>query len=233
MQAKKLDVGNGVAWYRCGWNLFKRFAAVWILLGVAFLLIAIACYSIPFLGPLLFVFMLPALSAGFLLGADEVERGDYLDWLTLWAAFRNQLLLGRLLALGGLLLGLMVVASIIALAIVGGSLPGVGLPGGTPAPHFSTSGYLLGFGAVLLVEVAAAMCVFFAVPLVTFGDMGAVDAVRTSFGAAVRNIRPLLLFIIVYVILSFIAAVPFLLGFILLFPITFCSIYCAYREVFR
>lgn len=233
MQAKKLDVREGVAWYRCGWNLFKRYAAVWTLLGVVFLLLTIICFSIPFLGPLAFTFMFPALSAGFLLGADEVQRGGYLDWRTLWAALRNQELLGRVLTLGGLLLGLMIVASIIALAVAGGSLPGIGLPGGTPAPHFSAAGYLLGFGAVLLVEVAATMCVFFAVPLVTFEEMGAVEAVRTSFGAAARNIQPLLLFIIIYVILSFVAAVPFLLGFILLFPITFCAMYCAYREVFR
>lgn len=232
MRAKKLDVGEAIAWYQCGWNLFARFAAVWTLLGVALLLIALVCFAVPFLGPIVFVFVLPVLGAGFLIGADDASRGDYVDWRTLWGAFSSQELLVRLLILGGLLLGLVLVASIIGLALAGGSMPGIGLPG-APASHVADPGHMLGFAVVLLVQVAAVMCMFFAIPLTTFDGMGPVEAILTSFGAATKNIQPLLLFIIIYIILLFIAYAPFLLGLILLFPITFCSMYCAYQRVFK
>lgn len=86
---------------------------------------------------------------------------------------------------------------------------------------------------MLLVQVLIAMCMFFAIPLTAFDKLAPTDAIKTSFQAVASNILPFLLFVIVYIVLAFIASIPFLLGFIVLLPIAFCSIYCAYREVFK
>jgi uncharacterized membrane protein len=68
---------------------------------------------------------------------------------------------------------------------------------------------------------------------VTFDNVAPVEAVKTSFQAAMTNIVPFLLFLIIYVVLMFIASIPFFLGFIVLIPIVFCAMYCAYQGVFK
>jgi uncharacterized membrane protein len=43
---------------------------------------------------------------------------------------------------------------------------------------------------------------------------------------------PLLVFGLVYLVLAVVAAIPFGLGFLILFPVTICALYASYREVF-
>jgi len=236
MQMKKLDVGQGLSWYGCGWNLFKQYAAAWILLGVIFLVITAVCFFIPVLGPLVFVLVLPLLAAGFYIGADNVNRGSALEVGMLFQGFSRTDIRTPLLILGGLFLGLMIAASIIMMLFGMGMMGamGAGVQGGGMAPqHMFTPAIGAGFLVGLVIQILIAMCMFFAVPLVTFDQVQPVEAVKTSFQATVTNILPFLAFVISYVILAFIAALPFFLGLILLFPIAFCAVYCAYRGVFK
>jgi uncharacterized membrane protein len=235
MQANKVDAGQGLAWYGCGWNLFKQYVAVWLLFGIIFLAIMVVCFFIPLLGPLLFMLLFPLLAAGFYIGADNVQRGSALELGMLFQGFTREDIRTPLLILGGLFLGLMVAASIIMMlfgvgmmgSMGGGHQAGMG-PGSFPGPAMG-----LGFIVGIVVQVLIGMCVFFAVPLATFDQVQPVEAVKTSFQAAATNILPFLLFVISYMILAFIASIPFFLGLIVLFPIAFCSIYCAYRGVFK
>lgn len=236
MQTNKLDVGQGLAWYGCGWNLFKQFAAVWILFGVIFLVIMAVCFFIPLLGPLLFMLVFPLLAAGFHIGADNVNRGSALELGMLFQGFTREDIRAPLLILGGLFLGLMIAASLVMMLLgmgmmgsMGPAAHGGGMgPQGFPSPVMG-AGFVVG----LVLQVLIAMCLFFAVPLTTFDQVQPVEAVKSSFLAAATNILPFLVFVISYMILAFIASIPFFLGLILLFPIAFCSVYCAYRGVFK
>lgn len=236
MQTNKLDAGQGLAWYGCGWNLFKQFAAVWVLFGVIFLVIMAVCFFIPLLGPLLFMLLFPLLAAGFYIGADNVNRGSPVELGMLFQGFSREDIRTPLLILGGLFLGLMVIASIImmlfGMGMMGSMGAGVQNAGMAPQNMFTPTmgvGLLVG----LVVQILITMAMFFAVPLTTFDQVPPVEAVKTSFQAAATNILPFLLFVISYMILAFIASIPFFLGLILLFPIAFCAVYCAYRGVFK
>jgi len=239
MQTNKLDVGQGLAWYGCGWNLFKQYAAVWILFGVIFLVLAAVCMFIPLIGPLLFLLVFPLLAAGFYIGADNVQRSSALELGMLFQAFGRDDIRTPLLILGGLLIGLVIAAWVIMMLFgmgmmgtMGGFGQGPGMGAGGPQ-SFVTPAMGAGFVVALLVQILVAMCMFFAVPLVTFDGVQPVEAVKTSFQASLTNILPFLAFVISYMILAFIAAIPFFLGLIVLFPIAFCAIYCAYRGVFK
>lgn len=236
METNKLDAGQGLAWYGCGWNLFRPFVAVWLLYGVIFLAILAVCFFIPLLGPLLFMLVFPLLAAGFYIGADNVNRGSALELGTLFQGFTREDIRSPLLILGGLFLGLMIAAAVIMMLFGAGMMGTMGQggqgPGMGPQAFFSPAmgaGFIVG----LVVQVLIAMCMFFAIPLATFDQVQPVEAVRSSFQAAARNILPFLIFVISYMILAFIASLPMLLGLILLFPVAFCSIYCAYRGVFK
>ncbi|KPV41577.1 hypothetical protein AN478_02765 [Thiohalorhabdus denitrificans] len=98
------------------------------------------------------------------------------------------------------------------------------MPGGPPP-----MGALI---ATLLVMLAVSFALFFAIPLVTFRDLDPVAAMRESFGACLRNLGAVLLFLVLYLILGFVAVLPMGLGFLLLLPVGMAAAYRAYREVF-
>jgi len=236
MQTKKLDTGQGLAWYGCGWNLFKQFAAVWLLMGVLFLIIGVVCFLIPFLGALIFMLIFPVLAAGFFIGADNVNRGSALELGMLFQGFKRDDIRTPLLILGALFIGLMIVQWIIMMLFGFGMMGAIGPGGhgtGMGPQSFFTPVMGLGFVVGLIVQILIAMAMFFAVPLTAFDQVQPVEAIKTSFQAAATNILPFLLFLVVYVILAVIASIPFLLGFIILFPIAFCAAYCAYQGVFK
>ncbi len=55
---------------------------------------------------------------------------------------------------------------------------------------------------------------------------------KTSFTACLRNIVPFLVYGVVIMVLSIVAAKPFGLGFLVLGPVVIASIYTAYRDIF-
>lgn len=236
METNKLEAGQGLAWYGCGWNLFKPFVAVWLLYGAIFLAILAVCFFIPLLGPLLFILAFPMLAAGFYIGADNVNRGSALELGMLFQGFTREDVRSPLLILGGLFLGMMIAAAIIMMLFGAGMMGtmGQGGPGAGMGPQGFFSPVIgVGFIVGLVVQILIAMCMFFAIPLTTFDQVQPVEAVKSSFQAAATNILPFLIFVISYMILAFIASIPMLLGLILLFPVAFCAIYCAYRGVFK
>lgn len=236
MQTKKLDAGQGLSWYGCGWNLFRPYAAVWILYGVILLVIMAVCFFIPLIGPLLFMLLFPMLAAGFYIGADNVQRSSAVELGMLFQGFNRADIRTPLLILGGLLLGLVIVASIIMMVFGVSTMWAMGSAGhgaGMGPQSFVSPAIGIGFLLGLVIQILIAMCLFFAVPLVVFDQLQPVEAVKTSFQAATTNILPFLVFVVSYMILAFIAALPFLLGLIVLFPIAFCAVYCAYRGVFK
>jgi uncharacterized membrane protein len=76
------------------------------------------------------------------------------------------------------------------------------------------------------------MAAWFAPLLVAFKDMPAVAAMKLSFLACIKNIIPLQLYTITMVVLAVIAAMPYGLGFFLLVPVLFASLYASYEDIF-
>ncbi|MDZ7748437.1 MAG: hypothetical protein U5K43_05995 [Halofilum sp. (in: g-proteobacteria)] len=72
----------------------------------------------------------------------------------------------------------------------------------------------------------------FSVPRVMFGAAAPGQALKESFQATLANIGAYIVFAIVYIILSIIAAIPLGLGFLILIPVIAGAVYHANREVF-
>jgi uncharacterized membrane protein len=75
------------------------------------------------------------------------------------------------------------------------------------------------------------MLFFFAIPLVMFQKMSAIEAIKTSFMACTKNFPAFIIFMLIYVLLAIIASIPFGLGFLVLLPVMVGALYIAYKHI--
>ena len=76
------------------------------------------------------------------------------------------------------------------------------------------------------------MATWFAPALVVFHRLQPLEAMKQSFQGSVRNVVPFLLWGIISTIFGLIAAIPFLLGFLVWGPVIVGSVYAAYRDIY-
>ena len=236
MPINTVDAGQGLAWFAEGWKLFVKSPGMWIVSTIVFFAIAVVLSLIPLLGQLILGLIVVALIAGFLNGAKTVDEGGEMTVGALFSGLSDSTKRGRLLILGVLLL----VAEIIFAVVVGASMmsgpmsAGMGgaMGGEMPAIQFGM-GMFVGLLLGLVLLAVLLMAFMYATPLVMFTDVDPIAAIKSSFDASLKNFLPLLIFGIIYVILAVVAAIPFGLGFLVLFPVTACAWYCSYKTIFQ
>jgi uncharacterized membrane protein len=76
------------------------------------------------------------------------------------------------------------------------------------------------------------MAMWFAPPLVVFHQQGAVEAMKNSFFACLKNIVPFLLYSVILFVAAIVASIPFGLGWLVLGPVIAASLYTGYRDLF-
>jgi uncharacterized membrane protein len=236
MTANRVGAGRGWDWIVEGWRLFTQAPGLWIVMLLIYLVINIVLSFIPLVGPVASTLITPALIGGMLYGADVLARGQALAVPHLFQAFQDQQRLGPMLTLGALLLGACVLLVLVAGGIiVGGALSSGVLNGGLNDDQMVA--LMAGSGLivllfVLVVGLAIAMALFYAIPLVMLAGQAPWSAVKDSFSAGLNNFLPLLVFGLIYLGLSVLAVSPLGLGFLVLLPVTFGAVYASYRDVF-
>ncbi len=230
---RSVPAGNGWAWIAQGWDYFKRRPGLWIGIIVVLAVISIVAAFIPFIGSIALMVLFPVFTAGLMLGCRALEQGGELEFGHLFAGFRERF--GTLAAVGAIyLVATMVIALVVGL-VTGASMFAMMSGSGTSDPAAAAgalAGVLLAVLVMLALMIPIFMAVWFAAPLVVFHDRGALDAMKESFSGCLRNIVPFLLYGVVLTILSFVAAIPFGLGFLVLGPVAVASVYTAYRDIY-
>jgi hypothetical protein len=228
-----VSAGDAVGWLRAGLELFKQAPGTWIAILIVFMVITVGLSFIPILGVLTGL-LLPVFTGGIMLGCEALEREGELAVSDLFEGFKRQTT--NLLLVGAINL----VASIALMVIVG-----IGAAGAVGASMFFASegsGAALGFGAVLgvvlllivvmLLAAPLTMAMWFAPALVAIHGVSPVEALKRSFFGGVRNWLPLLAYGVVLILLTLAAALPLLLGFLVLVPVVWASMYVGYRDIF-
>jgi uncharacterized membrane protein len=222
-------IGNGWTWIADGWDLFKRQPGMWIGIVLLLFVIMIAAAFIPIVGGLLMSLFGPVFAAGIVTGCKTLDTGGELEIGHLFAGFREKT--GTLVAVGGLYLA----ASLVVMLVVG-LIMGVGMftmMGGDQAQMQA-----LGMTMVLAMLVMFAlllpvvMAIWFAAPLVVFHDQGAVEAMKGSFIGCLKNLLPFLWYGVLLFLLSIVASLPLLLGWLVLGPVLAASVYTSYRDIY-
>lgn len=224
---RRLAAGQGWRWIAAGFELFRAGPLPLAGMAVLWFLIVVALNLVPFLGSLAATVLSPILFGGFMLACDKLRRRLPVTVGDLFAAFSRA---GGPLALVGVLylLGLFLVSVLTALLAIALGLP-VAEPAAGPADGTALATTL---GLSLLLSIPLVMAFWYAPALVTLGGQPPATAMRLSFRGALANLPAFLLFLATSLLLSVVAAIPLLLGFLIWGPVVLAAAYAGYRDIF-
>ena len=77
------------------------------------------------------------------------------------------------------------------------------------------------------------MALWFAPALVVLHEESAMNAMVASFKGCLQNLIPFLLYGLVGLVLTIIATIPLMLGWLILIPMITASIYISYKDIFQ
>ncbi|WIM05083.1 MAG: BPSS1780 family membrane protein [Candidatus Nitricoxidivorans perseverans] len=226
-----VDAGRPVAWLTRGWNLFMKNPGMWIAITVAVLAILVVLGMVPVVGQLAANFLILIFAAGLMLGCRSLEQGGELRFEHLFAGFRQNT--GNLVMVGVLYLVGLVAIMVVTFAVTGGGALTGAMMGHGAGMAMAAGSLLVAMLFMLVLMVPLVMGVWFAPALVIFHDTAPLAAMKASFSACLRNILPFLVYSVILLILGFVAAIPFMLGFLLLVPVLVGAQYASYTDIFE
>lgn len=221
---RAVGAGRGWRWIAEGWGLFKAQPWMWILIWIVLVVMLLVLNFIPILGPIANSLLWPVFSAGLMLACRSLEQGDRLEFGHLFSGFRERL--GTLVGVGAVTLGI----SLLIVLIVGVGIFSQFIPR-APGPQADMTGALAGL-IILALMLPLFMAMWFAPALVVLNERGVIEAMKESFRGCLRNIVPFLVYGLAGFVLSFLASIPLLLGWLVLGPVFVASIYAGYRDIY-
>jgi hypothetical protein len=229
-EPRSVEAGQGWAWIAGGFELFKKNPGIWIALVVLLFVITIVLSFIPFLGAIALYLLMPVFGGGMMLGCRSLAGGGPLEIGHLFAGFQNQT--GSLVVIGAITIGAMIVIMLPVMALVGfGAFFGASAGGAAGAGGIGVT-FLLAFLIAFALSILVYMALWFAPSLVVFRGMAPVAAMKASFGACLKNIVPFLVYGIVVLVLGIVAAIPLMLGWLVLGPVVIASVFVAFQDIF-
>ena len=232
-EGRGVPAENGWRWIADAWAFTSEQRLTFVGVFVLLVLLQIVLSIVPLFGQVAASVVFPALMGGFLLGCEAVRHGERLEVGHLFAGFQRDA--SKLLTIGALSLAFGIVMVVIMFLVVGSSFAPFLLGGGEPRPEQVLDmlpQMLLAVCVILALSLPVTMAMLFAPALVVFADFDVVPALKTSFLVCLKNIMPFLIWSIAILVLSILAAIPFLLGWLLLGPVMMVSLYLAYRDTF-
>ena len=232
-EGQAVPAGHGWTWIVDGWALFRRQPGAWVLIIVVFVAISLVIAIVPLLGNIAGYVLGPVFAGGLMLGCHELARGGELRLGHLFDGFRDHL--ARLAILGVAYLAMFLVIFLVAFAVAGAGL-GLGwlfgMDSGDTLPAIGTTTIVLAVLVALALMIPVVMAIWFAPALVVLNDFGVGDALATSFRVCLKNFVPFLVYGAIFLGLSILASIPFMLGWLALAPTTVATVYTAYRDIF-
>jgi uncharacterized membrane protein len=221
-------------WLRQGWAVFIANPGLWLAMSVLLLVVFFGLQIVPVIGALAANLLMPVLTAGMLHAIRRLGDEDRFEIGDLFAGFQRQT--GPLIMLGVIYMAGWLVIGLIVMVLAGGSIAGGVIAGVAGQPGVGAS---IGLGGIfiagllsLLLGAPLLMAIWFAPALVYFNDMAPVAALKASFAANLKNWLVMLVFGLIVLVLSFFAALPMGLGFLVLMPVLFGALYASYKDIF-
>lgn len=229
MIIKSVAAGDGWIWIRGGFDLFRQNPVIWIALFFIYLLVGMALSIVPGIGPIVLNLLAPVFMAGFMLGCQALESGEELEINHLFAGFKNNT--SQLITVGGIYLAGIIIIVGLVFVTTGGAM--LSMAGHAPAMEEAAGpGMLLAALVALALLFPLIMAYWFAPILVIFHGLKAVDAMKLSFSACLKNIWPFTIYGLISMLLMVLAAIPLGLGLLVMIPTMTASLYVSYRDIF-
>lgn len=229
MIIRSVDAGDGWTWIRGGFELFRQNPVIWIALFLIYLLIGMALTIVPAVGPIILNLLAPVFMAGFMLGCQALESGEELEINHLFAGFKHNT--SQLITVGGIYLAGIIIIVGLVFVTTGGAM--LSMAGHAPAVEEAAGpGMLLAALVALALLMPLIMAYWFAPVLVIFHGLKALDAMKLSFSACLKNIWPFTIYGLISMVLMVVAAIPLGLGLLVMIPTMTASLYVSYRDIF-
>lgn len=230
---RSVSSGNGWTWIAQAWELFKPQKGTWIGLIIVLAVFLIVLNFIPFIGPLVLMFILPVLYGGVMLGCDALQHGGRITVGHLFAGFSRNT--GRLIGVGAASLGFFLVILVVVLLVFGSDMAGMMMGKQASPERLQSMGIRMMLVPLIMLALSIPlyMALWFATPLIVLNDFTVGAALKTSFSACLKNIVPFLVYGIAMFVLAILASIPLALGWLILGPVLLASIYTGYRDIFH
>ncbi len=224
---------QGLQWIVNGFYLFRCSPLIWIILCGFLLSIAVIFSLVQTVGQIIFTILSPVFMAGLMSGCKALEQDKELEIGHLFAGFRENTI--PLITLGGIYLVGQVLIISIAILVGGDTLMDLWFEGKRVDENElkRVSGNMLSATLVVLtLSIPLMMATWFAPLLIMFDRMPPFAAMRMSFLGCLSNFIPLQIYAISLIVLAIISSIPYGLGFFILIPTLFASIYASYKAIF-
>lgn len=228
---KSVAAGRGLSWFGEGFDIFKLSPWIWILDVVLFFVILALLNAIPLIS-ILSSLLGPVFVAGLILGCRDLDEGNDLKVSHVFAGFQHRA--GPLIGLGAinLILTILFVVIMFSVMFVMGNFDPAAWETGQMTEQQAMS-LILVVLVMMLFMIPLLMLFWFAPTLIVLHeDVGIIEAMKLSFLGCIRNILPFLVYGIVGFILMIVATLPFALGWLVLGPVLFGSVYASYKDIF-
>jgi uncharacterized membrane protein len=228
---KSVAAGRGMSWFGEGLEIFKLAPWIWILNVVLFFVILAVLGAIPVVS-ILTSLLTPVFVAGLILGCRDLDEGNELKVSHVFAGFKNRA--GPLIGLGAinLILTILFVVIMFGIMFATGDFDPEAWETGQMTDQQVMS-MILAVLVMTLFMIPLLMLFWFAPTLIVLhDDVGIIEAMKLSFLGCIRNILPFLIYGIVGFILMILASIPFGLGWLVLGPVLFGTIYASYKDIF-
>ena len=198
---------------------------------VLFFVILAVLSAIPVIS-ILTSLLTPVFVAGLILGCRDLDGGNELKVAHVFAGFQNRA--GSLIGLGAInvILTILFVVIMFGIMLAMGNFDPEAWETGQMTDQEAMS-MILAVLVMTLFMIPLLMLFWFAPTLIVLHeDVGIIEAMKLSFLGCIRNILPFLIYGIVGFILMILASIPFGLGWLVLGPVLFGTIYASYKDIF-
>lgn len=234
MEPQRLQTGQGWQWIKQGYALFMKAPLLWIVVVSICVVAAAALSAVPVVGEPLTSLLMPVVLVGLMAGCRALQQGEELELAHLFSGFQQHT--AQLVTLGGIALaGQLLILGVMML--LGGTAMVDILMNGPPAdnPEIIQEA-LAGAGLAMLIGITLfsvlLMTMQFAPMLVYFHNIQPVAAMKLSLRAFLRNVGPMLVYGVTFLFMAILASIPMMLGWLILLPIVFTSLYASYIDIF-
>lgn len=234
MEPQRLAAGQGWQWIKQGYALFMKAPLLWIVLLLICFIAMVALSKVPVVGEPLASLLLPVVLAGLMVGCRALEHGEELELAHLFSGFQQRTT--QLVTLGGVtLVGQFLIFGVMML-VGGAALVGILMSGQPVSDPEIVRQAISGAGIAVLLGLTLfsvlLMAMQFAPMLVYFNNATPLEAMKLSLRAFIDNIGPMLVYGVTFILLAILASIPMMLGWLVLLPIMFTSLYACYCDIF-
>lgn len=229
IEVRSVPATNAWPWVVDGFKIFWKNPLMWLVLLLIYLLIIVPLSLIPIFGGVAATLLAPVFSAGLMWGCKAITEQQDLEINHLFAGFKHNT--RQLIAAGALYMAGFLIIAIVTAATIDKTIMDAIVAGQTLSQEQASKVMLpLLFAMLLLMPLL--MAYWFAPVLVGLNNMKAVDAMKLSFIASVRNALPMLAYSVIVLVLMVLAIIPFGLGLFVVIPTMMTSLYTSYQDIF-